>query len=278
MRALFALVLLLGVGLAGFAVYMAQDYLAAMRAEVQRLQAEKAKLPAMAQVVVVTERRSYAERLTPDQVKPILWQADSLPEGAFRSVEELFPEGAEARYVLRAMEAHEPVLAVKVTEPGEDAGLTSRLGAGMRAFAIRVDVTSGVSGFLRPGDRVDVYWTGRLDGQGEVTRLIQSGIQLIAVDQIADTERTAPVVARTVTVEATPTQVAALAQAQSTGRLSLSLVGAEDDPVAELVQMDQATLLGLDTAAPQIAEEERVCTTRVRRGGEQTLVEIPCPE
>ena len=278
MRALFALVLLAGIGLAGFAVYMAQDYLAGMRAEVQRLQAEKAKLPEMVEVVVATEPRAYGERLTRAQVKPIFWQADSLPEGGFTAMDELFPEGTEYRYVLRAMETHEPVLAAKVTKPGEDAGLTSRLGTGMRAFAIQVDVTSGVSGFLRPGDRVDVYWTGTLPDAGEVTRLIQSGIRLIAVDQIADTERTAPVVARTVTVEATPAQIAALAQARSTGRLSLSLVGAEDETVSGMVQMDQATLLGLDDAAPEVAEAERVCTTRVRRGGETTLVEIPCPD
>ena len=41
-------------------------------------------------------------------------------------------------WLLRAMEKDEAVMAVKVTEPGEDAGLTSRLERGMRAYAIKV--------------------------------------------------------------------------------------------------------------------------------------------
>ena len=65
--------------------------------------------------------------------------------------------------------------------------ITSRLTAGMRAFAISVDVTSGVSGFLRPGDRVDVYWSGTVEEGGRsprgVTQLIDSGVKIVAVDQ-----------------------------------------------------------------------------------------------
>jgi pilus assembly protein CpaB len=141
-------------------------------------------------------------------------------------------------------------------------------------------VTSGVSGFLRPGDRVDVYWTGA-GGEStalgrEITKLIETNVKIIAVDQIADTDRTAPVIARTVTVEATPQEVAALAQAQSSGRLSLSLVGAEDDSIADVVQVDQRSLLGIVEEAPEVVEKEEVCTTKVRRGAEVVEQVIPC--
>ena len=61
----------------------------------------------------------------------------------------------------------------------------------MRAFTIRVDATSGVSGFLRPSDRVDVYWSGRSE-IGEVTQLIEAGVRIIAIDQSADEDRVAP--------------------------------------------------------------------------------------
>ena len=97
MRALFMLVLVAGIGLAGFAVYMAQEFLSGMRAEVQRLQAEKAQMPAMVRVAVVTEPRGYGEELTRDHVDSILWQEDSLPEGVFRSMEELFPDEDDTR-------------------------------------------------------------------------------------------------------------------------------------------------------------------------------------
>lgn len=173
-------------------------------------------------------------------------------------------------------------MAVKVTEPGEDAGLTSRLQRGMRAYAIKVDVTSGVSGFLRPGDRVDVYWTGRVSGnldsdRGDITKLIETGVHLIAVDQTANGGLDEAKIARTVTVAVTPGQVAALAQAQTTGILSLSLVGADDDTVAEAVQVDQRMLLGIEREAAAIqAEVEKVCTIRTRRGAEVVELPIPC--
>jgi pilus assembly protein CpaB len=144
----------------------------------------------------------------------------------------------------------------------------------MRALAIRVDVTSGVSGFLRPGDRVDVYWTGRSpNGDGEITRLIDTSVRIIAIDQIADEDRNSPLVARTVTVEATPQQVASLAQAQETGRLTLSLVGAEDEGIASAVQVDQDLLLGIERRTVQ---QQQVCTIRTRKGAEIVEVPIEC--
>lgn len=280
MRAVFALVLVAGIGLAGFAVYMAQNFLDGMQAEVDRLKAEQARFPELTRIAVFKHGKGYGERLEPDDVVMIAWQADSVPPGAFTDPDALFPASDDGRYVIRQTEKFEPVLATKVTKPGEDAGLTSRLARGMRAFAIRVDVTSGVSGFLRPGDRVDVYWTGA-GGEAtalgrEITKLIETNVRIIAVDQIADTDRTGPVVARTVTVEATPQEVASLAQAQASGRLTLSLVGAEDDTVAEALQVNQMDLLGIVEEAPEVIQKEEVCTTKVRRGAEVIEQVIPC--
>ncbi len=280
MRMVFALVLIIGIGLAGFAVYMAQGFMSHMSAERDALLAAQKAAPPMVDVVVLAIDKPYGQILSKEDVKWMRWQEDSLPEGAFTDGALLFPEGKPDRYVITTMNKFEPVLAHKVTEPGEDAGLTSRLAKGMRAFAIRVDVSSGVSGFLRPGDRVDVYWTGAAvsggEGMGEITKLIESSIKLIAVDQIADTARAAPVIARTVTVQASPQQVAALAQAQSSGKLSLSLVGTEDDTIAVVSQVDQRTLLGIVEQAPVVVEQERVCTTKIRRGAEVIEQEIPC--
>ncbi|SIO53919.1 pilus assembly protein CpaB [Rhodovulum sp. ES.010] len=276
MRMIFGLVLLVGLGLAGFAVYMAQGYIDQYERQLAAERAARTQQVDLVPVVVAKEHLRYGQQVTLDNLRRVQWPKTSLPEGVFQTAEELFPEGKpKFRTVLRAMEAGEPLLAVKVTEPGADAGLTSRLTRGMRAFAIRVDVTSGVSGFLRPGDRVDVYWTGQ-SRQKQVTKLIESGVRLIAVDQIADEDTSRPVIARTVTVEVSPQQVAALAQAQSTGRLSLSLVGADDDLVAEVVQVDQKTLLGIEDAPVVVEEKEEVCTIRTRRGAEVVEIPIPC--
>ena len=275
MRIIVFGVLLAGLGLAGFAVHMARGYVGGYQAALAQERSARENMVETTHVFVAARPIRYGEPLTKEDVRPARWPANAVPEGAFQDPEHLFPEGAEYRIVLRAMEPGEAILAVKVTEPGEDAGVSSRLSAGMRAFAIRVDVASGVSGFLRPGDRVDVYWTGRV-GDRDLTELIQAGLRIVAIDQSADQDHTAPAIARTVTVEADPQVVARLAQAQSTGRLSLALLGAADATRAVAEQVDQRKLLGLRQEQVVEVQPEKQCTIRTRRGGEVAVTPIPC--
>lgn len=288
MRAVFGLVLLAGLALAGFAVYMAKNYISGYQTELARANAVRAEVIQTVDVIVANKVLKYGETLKPEDVKMVKWPEKSLPAGTFQTADSLFPDAKNPnmrRIVLRAMEPNEAIMAVKITEPGEDAGLTSRLKRGQRAFTIKVDVATGVSGFLRPGDVVDVYWTGEVtvgtvNDRRDVTKLIQPNIQLIAVDQTANGDATEATIARTVTVTADPQQVAALAQAQSSGRLSLALVGAEDDSIAQAVEVDMSSLLGLERASPaapqQLAQKEEVCTIRTRRGSEVVQIPIPC--
>lgn len=275
MRSLFAIVLLAGVALAGFAVYMTQDYISSMQRELAEARAGQGDAVEMGQIVLAQRDLRFGEPLDKDALVEAPWPVYALPEDAFTRIEDLVSEGSSRRVVLRAMDAREPIFPSKVSAPGADAGITSRLSRGMRAFTIQVNVTTGVSGFLRPGDHVDVFWTGRTSN-GEITRLIQSQLRLIAVDQSADMDRQSSVaVARNVTVEASPSQIAALAQAQSTGRLSLALVGLDDDS-AEFAEIDQRRLLGIEETPEAVVEEAEECHIRTRRGGELVLIEIPC--
>lgn len=277
MRLVFGLVLLIGIGLAGSAVYLAKDYIGQQQAQLAEAEAAKKAIVPTVEVYVVNKQLRYGQRLTVDDVKKVRWPEEAVPEGAFVSEEELFPKGPEVqRSILRTMEPNEAVMAVKVTEPGQDAGVSSRLSPGKRAFAIRTDVTSGVSGFLRPGDRVDVYWTGQIGQGNDLTKLIQAGIRIIAIDQSADEDRNSPIVARTVTVEVSPEQVATLAQAQSSGRLSLSLVGADDSIVSDSVEVDLRDVLGIEEERIVEAPKEEKCFVRRRQGEEIISVEIPC--
>lgn len=273
MRIVFGLVLLVGVALAGFAVYIAQDRFAQYQ---NALREQREAIIETTEVYVVNTQLRYGQTLQPEHVQAILWPADHIPFGAFETMEEIFPEGPDVpRTVLRVMERDEPILLSKVTAPGRDAGLASSLQNGNRAFALQVDVTSGVSGFLRPGDRVDVYWTGNSRGE-TVTRLIREAVQIIAIDQITDEQRNNPVVARTITIEAPPHEIAALTQAQTTGRLTLALVGVEDETVIEdEIEVALDDLLGEQEEA---AAAPRICTVRQRVGGQVNNVQIPCPD
>ena len=278
MRMIFGLVLAVGLALAGVAVYMAQGYIKQTQNALNSERELKRKTGTLVEVFVVNKPLNYGDVVTKDDVQLIYWQESALPEGVFLDAAVLFPEdGAKPRYVLRQMEKFEPILAVKVTEPGVPAGLTGQLAKGMRAFAVKVDVASGVSGFVQPGDRVDIYWTGAQAGvEGEMTRLIESTVKIIAVDQTADGGNGAAVVARTVTVAATPEQVARLAQAQATGRLALSLVGSGDETVNAQIEVDGNRLLGIQEQQVVAVEVAKVCTVKTRKGADVIEMPIPC--
>jgi pilus assembly protein CpaB len=290
MRAVFGLVLIVGLGLAGFAVYMIKNQFTAYETELERQRQANGGLIDTVEIFVANKPMKYGDVLAPEDVRLVKWPAQLQPEGVFYSDAQakqfdrdlLFPTPGVDRVMLRAIEANEAITAVKVTKPGETAGITALLERGMRAFAIKVDVSSGVSGFLRPGHKVDVYWSGEVNtasgNRNEITTLIEAGVQIVAIDQSADVDNAKATIARTVTVSVKPHQVAGLAQAQSTGRLSLSLVGSEDDTIAEDIEIDQNTLLGIARAeapAPEPKAKE-VCTIRTRRGAEVVEIPIPC--
>lgn len=285
MRAIFGLVLVVGVALAGAAVYMIQGYIAQTEQALQREREFNAKAGKLVEVYVFKKALPYGHALQPGDVQLIYWPESALPKTIFREEAVLFPENAKGpRYVMRATEAFEPVLATRVTEPGELAGLTAKLEPGMRAFAIQINMASGVSGFVQPDDFIDIYWTGNVSGvEGEITRLIESSIQIIAVDNAFNEGQVSASSsnARTVTVAATPEQVARLAQAQSTGRLSMSLVGDGQEVLSEKIEINTDTMLGIEREEVVVAPEpDRVCYAKQRKGGElvDTNVVIPCTD
>jgi pilus assembly protein CpaB len=275
MRVAQIAVLAAGVGLAGFGVYMAQTYVAQTEQAMANARAQSEARPAMptVELLVATRPLRYGEPIRAEDVRSVPWPEAARPEGAFQAMDALLPDPQRPRIALRAMEAMEPILAVKVSEPGQPAGIAAQLAPGMRAFTMRVDAGSGISGNLRPSDLVDVYWTGRAGDQGEVTRLIVSGLRTIALDDIADQDRNITGTPRTVTIEAAPEVVATLAQGQATGRLSLSVVGLDDSTNVATFQIDRSQLLGIEAQAQTITER---CTVRTRRGGEVVETEIPC--
>jgi pilus assembly protein CpaB len=285
MRAVFALVLVVGMGLAGMAVYMIQGYMADLEGALKTERDFNAKAGKLVEVFVFAKPKNYGDALAEEDVTAIYWPEQSLPETIFRDKAVLFPENADGpRYIMRSTEAFEPVLSSRVTEPGELASLTSKLEEGMRAFAIQVGMDSGISNFVKPDDYIDILWTGRVAGvEGGMTRQIESGVLVLAVDNaINEGQVSSGAVARTVTVAATREQVARLTQAQSTGELRLSLAsGAGDTAGEETVEIDTNTLLGIEEeveVVEEVIEEKKVCYSKVLKDGVRvdTDIVIPC--
>jgi pilus assembly protein CpaB len=275
---MFGLVLIIGVALAGAAVYMVQGYFGQQQAALAQERELRMKTGPLVEVFVLNKDMNYGDALTPEDVQAIYWPENALPETIFRDTKVLFPDAAPGpRYLMRGMEKFEPILASRVTEPGEAAGITGKLGPGLGAFTIRVDASSGLAG-LQPEDRVDVYWTGAPpQGNSEVTRLIEAAVQVIAVDQDPKIEgQESMQTVRTVTVSGSREQIARLAQGQGTGRLSLSVVGHGAGASEGLVEVTGASLLGIEAQEVVQIQADKVCTIRTRKGGEAVEIPIPC--
>ncbi len=142
------------------------------------------------------------------------------------------PEKSFAGWVAREpFVAGEPIVKGKIIAPGDRGFLAAVLKPGMRAVSVAVDQTSDVSGFVFPGDRVDILINLSLPAEGansngyqhKAAETVLHDIRVIAIDQRLDSKDGQAVVARTVTFEVTSKQSEMVALAVDMGKLSLSL-------------------------------------------------------
>ena len=128
--------------------------------------------------------------------------------------------------------AGQPLTHGTLVGPQDRGFLAAALGAGMRAVTVPVSQTSGVAGFIFPGDRVDMVLTQDVVGGGDgpplkVSETIVRNLRVLATDQRIDSKdeegKTQVKTFATVTFEATPQISEKIAVAQSMGTLSLAL-------------------------------------------------------
>ncbi len=145
------------------------------------------------------------------------------------------PQELIGTVVRNEIAAGQPLTQGAIVRPGDRGFLAAALGPGMRAITVSVSATSGVAGFVFPGDRVDLVLTQEVTGtqEGEpslkVSETVIRNIRVLAVDQrINSRDENGNQVATptsTVTFEATPRIAEKIMVAQTIGQLSLSLRG-----------------------------------------------------
>jgi pilus assembly protein CpaB len=138
--------------------------------------------------------------------------------------------------------AGQPLTRGTLVGPNDRGFLAAALGPGMRAVTVPVSTTTGVAGFIFPGDRVDMVLTQDVVGGGDgpplkVSETIIRNLRVLATDQRIDGKdedgKTVVKTFTTVTLEATPRIAEKIAVGQSLGSLSLSLRSIADN-TAEL--------------------------------------------
>lgn len=181
----------------------------------------------MVRIAVASLPLAYGTDITPDKVKFVEYPAASLPPGSYKTLKELLPEG-KRRVALRTIQVNQPLLAADLTGEGQAASIAALLPDGMRAATVRINDVSGVAGFVKPNDTVDVLITrSPINGDGsngaQVTDVLLQNIRVIAMDQNANNPDGKPNVSRTATLELTPLDAQKVALGQQLGELSLVL-------------------------------------------------------
>ena len=161
--------------------------------------------------------------------------------------------------------AGQPLTQGSLVGPNDRGFLAAALSPGMRAVTVPVSTTSGVAGFVFPGDRVDVILTQEVTGGGDgpalkVSETIVRNLRVLATDQRIDSkDEEGKTVVKTfsmVTVEATPRLAEKIAVSQSLGTLSLALRSIADN-TAELERAVASGQVKLPAGANP-AEERRL--------------------
>ena len=223
---------------------------AAIGINVLRQPVAAAEAPEMVSIVVATGDIPRFTTISTDMVVMHPYPKDLAPSGYLTSVEE-----ALDRVVYAPMVKDEPVLNGKLAAKGLGRGMAAGIPDGMQAYTIpTATVSSGVAGFILPGNKVDVLLTvasngGKEDptGGGSTTPLLQA-VEILAVDQRVDApaeNKINPNELRSVTLLVTPRQAAMLALGQTKGILHLSLRNPHDrKPIRHgVVTMDDIRFL-----------------------------------
>lgn len=265
MRARSLITLAVGLATASGSVLVAHQYMTGQRAG--EAIANIPQIP-MANVVVARSDLAFGQAVRFEHLREQEWPAHAVPEGSFGSIKQIIGEGNDLRVALRPISPGEPVLQSKVSGFGERASLSAIVPDGKRAFSIKVNEVTGVSGFLLPGDRVDILLTRSVgDNRNLATDVILQDIIVRAIDQTSDEQRDRPQVAKTVTVEVTPDEAQKLALAMQVGSLSLAL--------RNVHAVDKLTGLKTVGVRDLVDGERRPAqpTVRVRRGPSEFAVE-----
>jgi pilus assembly protein CpaB len=227
-------------------------------------------------VVVAAVPLKFGTPLSAEVLSEIAWPADAVPPDTFASKSAVISAGR--RVVLAAIAKNEPIMASKISAPGQGASLSLIIEEGKTAVTIRVDDVLGVAGFVQPDDRVDVLLTrseragsGAPGAASTYTDVLLQNVRVLAIDQLADRNIQAKPV-KAVTVEVGPEEAQKLVLAASVGQLSLALRRAGS------LKTSEARRIGLEdlpNSRPAVVEAQQLAPLtpeQVERGPVVTVI------
>lgn len=242
-------------------------------------QAPQVALPPMVQVAVAAADLPVATTLRAEMVTFIEWPEKSVLPGSFTDI------GALTGRVLAApLVKGEPIVEGRLAESGRGVGLAALIPPSMRAMTVRVNEVIGVSGFIHPGDVVDVLTTMRAPmARGSTietyhSRVVLQGIRVLAAGEELTTRNERPIKVPVVTLLVTPEQSERLALAHTHGELQLTLRSRTDRDETVTAGITPEELLGVPSprqAPPAAAPPaQKLASVSHPRGGRPSRPQV----
>jgi pilus assembly protein CpaB len=259
MRIRTLVLFLAAVVLAGGTGMLVRSFLAQKTAEVEAVPLARAAAPQKS-VLVARNAITRGQILKPQDFSWQVWPEGGIDRNYIQAGTR--PAEAFAGWVARdPFVPGEPISEAKIVSPGSRGFLAAALAPGMRAVSVPVTATSGISGFVFPGDQVDILIThmpisgNNNEAQHKASETVLHDVRVIAVGQRLDSKGTEALVAPTATLEVTPKQSEMIAVATEIGKLSLSLRSlavAEDKSPADSAGESEKGTFTLDSEVSQL--------------------------
>ena len=201
-------------------------------------------------IAVAAVDLQWGTQLKPEMIKITPFLKDSLPEGHFTRTADL-----NNRVVIATLKKGEPVVEHRLAPVSiETGGVSAILKSGKRAVAVKGDKVMGISGFINPGNRVDVLVT-LVDPKTkkDKTKVVLENIPVLATGtQIQKNEKGEPMPVDVYTLEVTLEDAEKLALVASMGRLKFALRNITDtEPVLTKGATISETLSSLSMKEPK---------------------------
>ena len=187
-------------------------------------------------VIVAAVDLPWGTKLNSETIKRTPYLKESLPPGYFSEVEAM-----EGRVLIVSLKQNEPILETKLAPTSvSTGGVSAVVTPGKRAIAVKGDKVLGISGFIKPGNRVDVLVTLKHGKKKETTKIVLENVLVLATGkEIQENDKGNPSPVDVYTMEVTPEEGEKLTLAASKGKLQFALRNVTD---AEIVLTKGATI------------------------------------
>lgn len=188
----------------------------------QKAKMQPAKPPDTQSVAVAAFDLSWGTLLDASMIKMVPYLKESLPAGSFPQ-----PGDLEGRTLLHPVRMQEPIFESMLAPVSvKGGGIAAVVTPKKRAMSVKVDKVIGISGFIHPGNRVDVLVTVNEEGKSPITKTVLENILVLAAGpdlEVNEVKQQTPSSVEVATLEVTPEEGEKLALSVTEGRIQLSL-------------------------------------------------------